>query len=92
MHLAFDDHVIQHVAAIVDGRVAREVDLAGVAVDLDLDDMCAVGKGHVLALPGMERVERRTSVSAERGDLEQADAAVGPRDYEASLLEADVGF
>ena len=39
MHLAFDDHRVEHVAAVVDRRVGHEIDLAGVGIDLHLGDV-----------------------------------------------------
>jgi len=45
MHLAFDDHVIQHVAAVVNRRVGDERGRAGVRIDLDFRDMATVRKG-----------------------------------------------
>ena len=92
MRLAGRDHRVDQHAVVVDRGVARQRDAAGVAVDLDLDDMRAVGKGQVLALPGMIGVERLALLAAERRDLEQADGAVGARDDEAAVLEADVGL
>ena len=92
MRLAGSDHRIDQHAVIVDRGVARQRDAAGVAVDLDLDDMGAVGKRQVLALPRMIGVERLALLAPERGDLQKADGAVGARDDEASVLEADVGL
>ena len=45
MQLAFHDHVVEHVAAIVDRRIGDDRDVAGLRIDLDLGDVAAVGKG-----------------------------------------------
>ena len=52
MQLAVDQQRIDHVADVVDRRVAHEFDGAGVLVDLDLDDVAAVRKGALAAVEG----------------------------------------
>ena len=92
VRLAGGDHGIDQDAVIVDRGVARQGDPAGLAVDLDLDDMGAVGEGQVLAGPGMVGVERLALFPPERRHLHQADGAVGAGDDEAAVGEADVGL
>ncbi len=92
MRLAGRHHGIDQHAIVVDGGVAHQIDAAGVAVDLDFHDMGAVGKGHVLARPGVEGIERFAFLSPQRRHLEQADGTVGTGNDEAVSLEADIGF
>src|SRR6185312_17198529 len=54
VHLPVDDHRIDHVAAVVDRRVALDYDLARLAVDLDLGDVRAEREREVRRV-----VERR---------------------------------
>jgi hypothetical protein len=56
MNLALDDHVIEHVAAVVDRRIADELRGAGFGIDLDFRDMTAVrkGLGRICREPGIE--------------------------------------
>ena len=44
MHLTLDHHRIEHVAAIVDRGVGRDIDMPGVGIDLDFGDVHAIGK------------------------------------------------
>ena len=44
VQLAVEQHVVQHAAAVVHRDVAQHLDLAGVAVDLDLGHVRAAGK------------------------------------------------
>ena len=46
MELALDDHVVEHIAAIVDRGVGDDVHVAGGRIDLDLGDVDAVGEGQ----------------------------------------------
>src|SRR4029434_5220130 len=39
MELALEQRLVEHAAAVVCRRIAQDVDLAGVGVDLDLGDM-----------------------------------------------------
>jgi hypothetical protein len=54
------DHRVDQHAVIVNRGVSLEAHLAGVAVDLDLGDMGAVGEGHPFPGPGVIGVEWRT--------------------------------
>ena len=97
VELALDDRVIEDVAAVVDRGVARDRHLAGVAVDLDLGDMAAVGEG-LRRLGGGLGVEVFRDLAAllhllgARRQLEQRDPPVGADHLEAAVLVGDVGF
>src|SRR5581483_1980370 len=86
LHLALDQHRLQHPAAIVDRGIGGEHGAAGLGVDLDLGDVAAVGEGGggVDALLAVE--------ACGGGDLEQADAAVGADDLENAAAIGDVGL
>ena len=92
VRLAGGDHRVDQDAVIVDRAVARQGHRAGVAVDLDLGDVGAVGEGHPLAGPGVIGVERRAGVARDLRDLEQRDAPVGAGDDEIAVGKADVGL
>ena len=49
-HLALDHHRIDHAPAVVHHDIARDRDMAGADIDLDLADMAAVGVGHRVGL------------------------------------------
>ena len=44
MQLAFDNRVIDHGAAVIDGAVRDDFRLACFSIDLDLDNVTAVGE------------------------------------------------
>src|SRR5947209_8063110 len=50
LHLSIYQHWIDDFAAVVDGDVALEVNLAGLAVNLHHGDVCAKRKGEILRL------------------------------------------
>ena len=89
VHLALDDHRVEHVAAVVDRRVGDEIDVAGVGIDLDLGDVAAVGKrqrrvGLVLG------VEAFAHLLGAARRLEQRNVAVGADHFEAAVAVLDV--
>ena len=92
MRLAGGDHRIDQHAVIVHRRQPHQRDRAGIAIDLDLHDMRAVGEGHVLARPRVIGVERRAGLARPRGHVQQRDRAIGADDSEVSVGECDVGF
>jgi hypothetical protein len=75
-----------------DRGVARQVHLAGIAIDLDLDDMSAVREGHPFASPSVISVERIFGLTGNRRYPEQIDRTVGARHDKATVLEADIGL
>src|SRR5204862_64209 len=73
MDLAFDQHRLQYIPAIVDRVVSDELDCAGIGVNLHLGDMAAVRKRgrHVGWPPAISRKHeipspRRFPTAAER--------------------------
>ena len=97
MRLARDQHRIDDRAEVVDHEVAHHLDLAGVAVDLDLGDVAAVGERERRIVRDVADVERLRHVGRQAearaqlvGQLEDADAAVGAGDGEAAARELDV--
>lgn len=50
LNLTFNEHGIDHFAAIIDGDIAQELHVAGLPVDLHNDDVRAEGEGEVLRL------------------------------------------
>ncbi len=44
--LAFDDHAVEHVAAVIDRRIGDELELAGGRIDLDLGNVATVREGQ----------------------------------------------
>ena len=97
MRLARDQHRIDDRAEVVDHEVAHDLDHAGVAVDLDLGDVAAVGKGERRVVRDVADVERLRHVGRQLqaaaqlvGEFEDADAAVGAGDDEAAAGKLDV--
>ena len=73
-------------------------DHAGVGIDLDLDDVAAVGKGlrrrHAVMRgvePGLHAGRQLRRIARRLRDLEQIDAQVGADDAELAVAEVDVG-
>ena len=71
MYHTLDDHGIDDVSNVVDGDVLLELDLPGIAVDLDNGDVSAEGPGEVL------RVEYADCFQSWFGALWQALIPVG---------------
>ena len=92
MRLAGGDHRIDQHAVIVHRGQPHQRDRAGVAIDLHLHDMRAVGERHVLARPRVIGVERRAGLARPRRHIQQRDRAIGADDGEVSIGERDVGF
>jgi len=46
--LAFNDHRIDHVSAIVHHHIAQDFHVAGLDIDLDLGHMGAIGIGRLI--------------------------------------------
>ena len=98
MELAFDDHVIEHIAAIVDRRVGDDLDAAGVGIDLDFGNVAAVGEslrrfGVLTLVSRLSGISPRCFISAARaGEFEQRNAAIGADHLEAAVPIVDVGF
>src|SRR6185437_16640233 len=97
MHLAFDDHRIDHGAEVVDSGPVHDLRLAGVAVDFHLTDVAAGGEGEIGRIVErgffQPRLELRTGefvrdVGVER-DVAEADRLVGAGDGEFAVLELD---
>src|SRR5262249_61090542 len=59
MDLALEQKRVDGAAKIVDDGVALDYDGAGIGIDLDLDDVAAVGEGLSWRYAGMRRVEPR---------------------------------
>src|SRR5262249_26384671 len=59
MDLAFEQERVDGAAEIVDDRVALDYDGAGIGIDLDLDDVAAVGEGLSWRYAVMRRIEPR---------------------------------
>ena len=66
VHLALDDHRVDHVAAVVDRRVALDRDLARLAVDLDLGDVRAEREREVGRVVERRRLEVRLDARGHR--------------------------
>jgi hypothetical protein len=92
VRLAGRHHRVDEHAVIVVRGVAHQRDLAGLAVDLDLGDVGAVGERHPLARPGVIGVERRARAAGARGEVEQRYSAIGADHDELPGLERDVGL
>src|SRR5690606_32269658 len=88
LELADDDHGIDHPAHVVAGRVRDDVRDAGLGIDLDLADMAAVRPGRPAHRGRRIDVDRLARLA--RGELEQADAAIGADDGEARVAVLDV--
>src|SRR5262249_60711894 len=59
MDLALKHERVDGAAEIVDDGVALNYDGAGIGIDLDLDDVAAVGEGQSWRYPGVRRIEPR---------------------------------
>ena len=57
MDLTVDDGRVDHLADVVDGDVAQEVDRTGLGVDLDDGDVRAGGPAEVLRIEDVRRLE-----------------------------------
>ena len=99
LHLAVDDHRIDHGAAVLGHRVVENLDRAGVGLDRDHDGMGAVGE-HAAGfrrLVGRGGVEQRVHAGRQMllahvggiGDLGEADAAA--RAMHGARLQTRVG-
>src|SRR5580704_18131871 len=67
--LAFDQHRIDDVAAIVGDRVIRDLDPAGLAVDLDDRDMHRIAPSHGRRLPVKSFLEPGIAARAIRASV-----------------------
>jgi hypothetical protein len=97
VHLAFDNHVIEHVAAVVDGRIADQRRRAGLRIDLDFRNMAAVRKslrrvGSELGVQVLGNFAAPLAILGLRREVEQADAPVGAGYGERAAVVDDVGF
>ena len=100
VHLAFDDHRVDHLAEVVHRGKAIDAHRAGVAVDLDLADVGAGGEGEVgrvvervLVQAGLELVVRVVvrHIGGKRHLAEHL-LAVGARHLEFAAVVLDVGL
>ena len=99
MNLAEDQQRIEHAPDIVDDNIIDDFDDTGVAVDLDLTDVAAVGIGRTrwqndgaFCQPDLHtRGQARRCVGSLR-DIDQSDRAVGALDGEVAVVEADIGL
>ena len=99
MGLSVQDHRVDRAADIVDRRVADDLDRAGLAIDLDLADMRAVGKAadiEYLLVGGRKRPAQRLGqiLGIARGsrDLEYTERSVGSLHGEAPGREFEIVF
>src|ERR1700733_6483641 len=99
MHLAFDDHRVNHRAEIVDAGIFDEIDTAGVRIDLDFGDVAAVWeRPRARSVADMDDVERLRRFGRQidpavylAGQLHDRDRAVGADDGELAALERNIG-
>ena len=92
MGLAVHDQRIDAAADVVDRGVARDRDVAGVGIDLDLADRAAVRKHrlvHLVVGGGGEAVLAACSCARLLGQLEEIEGAVAGRRREAAVVELD---
>ena len=96
--LAVDQHRVYRPAAIVDRRIADDLDHAGLRIDLDLADRAGIGEGRdahdLIGNPDQRPAQLGGNGVARRrfGGLEQADGAVGPGHDETPPDEFDIGL
>ncbi len=97
MDLPLEEHRVHDRADIVDHVVADDIDHAGLAVDLHLDHVTAIG--IVLFGRRIDRLRRQSGFHARRQaggigrrlcDLDNRHLAVGPGDREHALAEFDI--
>ena len=95
MDLAFEQQRIDGAAEIVDHGVALDGDHAGVGIDLDLDDVAAVGKGlrrrHAVMRrvePGLHPRRQLGRIARRLRHVEQIDAQIGAGHAEFAVGEA----
>src|SRR3979409_1139416 len=98
MHLPMQNERVDGAAGVVDREVARERDLAGVGIDLDLADRAAGRIGRDAAEEILLAGERLAQIARERGlvlrrarDVEDIEPAIGLRRMEEAVVEEDVG-
>ena len=88
MDLAEHDRTVQRTADVVDGRIALELDVAGLGIDLDLPDMGAVGPGD--AVHRVHVLDEDAFVGLLGREFTEADSAVGAGDGELAAGIDDV--
>src|SRR6185437_1355391 len=91
MDLTLEEQRVDDDAAVVDGGVALDLDLAGLGIDLELADMAAIGeigRGRRESSHGFEADAERGRPAHRRmgapGDIDERDRAVGAGDGEAA--------
>ena len=97
MDLAFEQKRIDGAAEVVDDRVAFDGDDAGLRIDLDLDDVAAVGKGLCRRHAAMRGVESRLHagrqfrrIARRLRHFEKIEAEIGAGDRESSVGKGNV--
>ena len=94
--LAVDDQRIDAAPDVVDRGVARDLDRAGVGIDLDLADRAAVRKHRLVHLVVGHHRDAVLEVVGQRvarslgGKFEEIEAAVGVARREAPVVELDL--
>ena len=93
VQLAFDNHAIEGVAAIVDRGIGDDGQMAGVRIDLDLGGMDAVRKcqrrlGGGLGVEIFGNLAALFHLGGRARDFEQSDAAVGADHFEMTVLDS----
>src|SRR5262245_9189254 len=69
MDLALEQERVDGAAEIVDDRIALDCDDAGIGVDLDLDNVAAVGESLSWRYAVMRRVEPRLQARRQFGEI-----------------------
>ena len=88
MHLAFEQHRIDHHAEVVDRGVTEQIDMTGFGIDLDFAYMAAGGKAvsgrlvEVLGPQAGRNFGRQPGGMRGARNIDDAHAAVGARDHE----------
>src|ERR1039457_4032580 len=97
MDLSLEQKRVDGAAEIVDDGVAFDGDDTGVGIDLDLDDVAAVGKGLCQRHAVMRRIEsglharwQFRGIARRLGYLHKIDAEIGAGHGEYSLSESNV--
>ncbi len=97
MDLTRRHHRIEERAEIVDRHEALDLDLAGLAVDLDLADVAAVREGlrrglevSLLVEAGLHALRQRLRIARDLRKLDEADAPIGADDTERAVDEFKV--